>query len=111
MLIGHKWNISYWPVWVGLLLSVSLVLGVYYMVVDHALQGPWLVTAAACLGVVQAIIQFVFFMHIGIESKPRWNLMIFIFTILIVFIIVGGSLWIMSNLRYNMSIIEQKASY
>lgn len=54
------------------------------------------------LAVLQLIVQLVFFLHLGSESKPRLNLMAFLFMLLVVVIVVFGSLWIMQNLDYNM---------
>jgi len=45
-------------------------------------------------------VQMVFFLHIGRGS--RWKLLTFIFTIIVVGIVVIGSIWIMHNLNYNM---------
>jgi cytochrome o ubiquinol oxidase operon protein cyoD len=50
---------------------------------------------------LQAGVQIVFFMHLG--TKNRWNLAMFISTAGLVIVIVGGSMWIMSHLNYNMS--------
>src|SRR3546814_1615888 len=38
----------------------------------------------------------------GKGSDSRWNLIMFLFMVLVVFIVVVGSLWIMANLNYNM---------
>lgn len=54
------------------------------------------------LAVIQLFVQIIFFLHLGKESKPRLNLMAFLFMILVVLIVVIGSLWIMQNLDYNM---------
>jgi cytochrome o ubiquinol oxidase operon protein cyoD len=55
------------------------------------------------LALIQLFIQLVFFLHLDRGSKPRWNLGILAFAILVVVIIVFGSLWIMANLNYNMT--------
>ena len=36
------------------------------------------------------------------ESKPHWQTITFCFMLLVVFLVIGGSLWIMNNLDYNM---------
>jgi cytochrome o ubiquinol oxidase operon protein cyoD len=54
------------------------------------------------LAFVQVIIQLIFFLHLGEEESPRWNLISFLFMVGVVFIIVAGSLWIMFNLDYRM---------
>lgn len=52
------------------------------------------------IAVVQLIVQVIYFLHIGRGSK--WKLRTFIFTLIVVIIIVAGSVWIMENLNYNM---------
>ncbi len=55
----------------------------------------------AALAVTQLLVQLLFFLHLGRESKPRWNLIVLAFAVMVVVIVVFGSLWIMKNLQYN----------
>jgi len=87
---------------VGFVASILLTLIAYFVVVKHLLAGWALIFAIISLGVIQALVQFVCFLHLGRESKPRWNLIVFLFMILIGVILVFGSLWIMYNLDYRM---------
>ncbi len=87
---------------VGFLLSIVLTLAAYFLVVEHFVSGWALDLSVACLAIAQALVQLILFLHLMRESKPRWNLMVFLFTVLIVFIVVFGSLWIMNNLNYNL---------
>jgi cytochrome o ubiquinol oxidase operon protein cyoD len=50
---------------------------------------------------VQLAVQMIFFLHIGNEVKPRYNLIAFSSAMVVVFIVVFGSLWIMNNLNYH----------
>ncbi len=86
------------PVVIGFLLSVLCTLVAYLIVAEHLLR-PWVV---APLGFLQTLFQLVFFFHLGIERKPRWNLAMFLFMALVVVVVIGGSLWIMSDLNYRM---------
>lgn len=87
----------------GFILSILLTLIPYYMVVDHLIYNPvTLFGVVVLLGVIQLLVQLVFFLHLGTESKPRWNLMAFILTVVVVAILVVGAIWIMWNLQYNM---------
>jgi len=85
---------------VGFILSVLTTLLAYFFVVNDLWPKETLVYIVMAIAVVQLIVQVVFFLHIGRGS--RWKLMTFIFTILIVAIVVVGSIWIMDNLNYNM---------
>lgn len=92
----------------GFLLSVALTLAVYFPVARHVhshhtiYSDGSLLALMFSLAVVQLVVQLVFFLHLGRESKPRWNLMVFGLMLVVLLIVVGGSLWIMDNLNYHM---------
>lgn len=54
------------------------------------------------MAILQLLAQVVFFLRINNSSQSRWYLMPFIFTGVIILVLVAGSLWIMFNLNYNM---------
>lgn len=86
----------------GFVLSLLLTLLAYLLVTKSVVDTSLVVPGIVVLAVVQLVVQLVFFLHLGRETKPRWNLMAFLFMLLVVFIVVVGSLWIMRNLDYNM---------
>jgi cytochrome o ubiquinol oxidase subunit IV len=94
----------------GFLLSVILTLTAYILVVQHTLSTRVILAAIVTLAMVQFLVQLFFFLHLGRETKPRWKLVVFGFMITVVCILVFGSLWIMSNLNYQMT-TQQINSY
>ena len=54
------------------------------------------------MALLQILVQLVYFLHMNSSSEGSWNLIAFIFTVLIVAILVVGSLWIMFHLNTNM---------
>lgn len=86
----------------GFILSLFLTVTAFMCVMNQVVTGRMLVLAIVGLAIAQLLVQLVFFLHLANEKKPRLNLMVFSFMILVVGIIVGGSLWIMQNLDYNM---------
>ncbi len=74
---------------IGFILSLLLTLASYWTLI-HVLIG---------LSCIQAFIQLVCFLHLGLESQPSWNLLSFLFMLLVLVILVFGSLWIMHNLN------------
>ena len=56
--------------------------------------------ALVALAIAQLLVQVILFLHLGQEKKPRWNLTAFIFALIVVGILVGGTLWIMNNLGH-----------
>lgn len=87
----------------GFAFSLLLTLDAYFLVSKHLLTGIPLVAAVAGLAVVQLLVQLICFLHLGDEPRPRWNLMALLFALMVVFIIVFGSIWIMYHLNYNMT--------
>jgi cytochrome o ubiquinol oxidase operon protein cyoD len=85
----------------GFGLSLILTLAAYVIAVKGVVHGWDLIYLLAGLAIVQLFAQLVFFLHLGRESRPRWNLTALLFAAMVVFILVFGSLWIMKNLQYN----------
>lgn len=96
---SHKTLAGY--VW-GLALSLILTLGSFGLVGWHLLKVSDLYVVISILAVLQLFVQSIFFLRLNASQEGRWNLLPFLFVILIVGILVAGSLWIMYNLNYNM---------
>ncbi len=86
----------------GFILSILLTLVAYMLITTHILSGTEAVAAVISLALLQLLTQIIFFLHLSNKSRARWNLTAFVFTIIVVLILVVGSLWIMNNLNYNM---------
>jgi cytochrome o ubiquinol oxidase subunit IV len=98
----HGWNTSFKPPFLGFILSLILIVASYRMIDDYHLSSWVLTLTLFGMAIGQALIQLVFFLHIGLESQPHWNTITFLFTVLVIVLVVGGSLWIMNNLNYNL---------
>lgn len=92
---------------VGFILSVILTLLAFLIVTEHWLAGNQALLAIGALAILQFTVQTLCFLHLGGETKPRNKLMVFLFMLMVVVILVGGSMWIMNNLNYHMSQTEQ----
>src|SRR3989304_3280446 len=95
---------------IGFVLSIILTLIPYFIVVKHLMVNQTAVFAVVGSALVQLLVQVVFFLPFHKKSNPHWNLIVFIFTILIVIILVAGSLWVMYNLNYNMTEVSPSNS-
>ncbi|GAC1414279.1 MAG: cytochrome o ubiquinol oxidase subunit IV [Candidatus Doudnabacteria bacterium] len=93
----------------GFYLSAALTFSAFLIVYInsqlgyHIFSRMLLFVLILVLAVIQLCTQLAFFLHLGREEKPHWNLNAFIITISLVLIVVVGSLWIMNHLNYNMS--------
>ena len=92
----------------GFVTSVILTLLAYLLVVHSRLSTTIIVSFIIFLALIQFLVQLVFFLHLGKETKPKWKLFVLVFMILIVAILVFGSLWIMNNLNYRMTPKQQE---
>lgn len=84
---------------IGFLSSILLTLAAYFLVVGTSLTGWLLYAPLVLLALTQMWVQVRFFLHLGKEAKPQWNLLAFLFMLLVISILVLGSLWIMNNLN------------
>lgn len=83
---------------IGFVLSILLTLAAYFLVAEHVFTSSALISVIVTLGFVQALIQLVFFLRLGLEGRPHWNLFVFLFMALVGVVIVLGSLWIIYDL-------------
>lgn len=88
---------------VGFTLSLLFTLMAFGLVEWRLFIDTHLYIALALLAIAQLLVQSVCFLGLNTHSESRWNVMPFLFTILIIAILVSGTLWIMYNLNYNMT--------
>jgi len=86
----------------GFILSLLFTLIPYYLVVKKPTDKHTILATIIAFAVLQLVVQVVFFLHLGREKKPRWNLFFLTSTIGIILVVVLGSIWIMNHLHYNM---------
>lgn len=92
----------------GFATALGVTLLAFWLVMNEVVRGRGLIAIVMALAVVQLTVQLVFFLHVGEEERPRWNLMALLFMLIILVIIVAGSLWIMNNLNYNMMMTSEQ---
>lgn len=97
--IKKEWHGTLKSYLVGFAISIILTALSFYIVAAKLLSGQFLVYTLVALAIVQAIFQLLFFLHLGQEARPKWESVIFYFMVLVLFIIVLGSLWIMHDLN------------
>jgi cytochrome o ubiquinol oxidase subunit IV len=88
----------------GFFYSIALTEIAFWMVMHGERTLPrWVVVGGIFLAaVVQILIHLHYFLHLDRSSTVRWNVLALVFTVLIITIFIGGTLWIMSNLHYRM---------
>lgn len=94
---------------IGFILSILITIAAYIPVYVHQTSAhevfshAFLIPFVLILAFVQLTVQLWFFLHIGKESGPRWNLAFFVSTFGLVLLVVVMSIWIMNHLNTNMT--------
>jgi cytochrome o ubiquinol oxidase operon protein cyoD len=87
---------------IGFILSILLTIVPYVLVVNHILSSDAIIVSIVILAVLQLLVQLIFFLHLSAHPEHRSTLLSFIFTVIVLFILVAGTLWIMYNMNVNM---------
>ncbi len=100
--IKKQWHGTLKSYVIGFIGSVVLTGASFTLAWTQFISGHTLIYLLVGLGILQAFLQLKFFLHIGSEPKPQWESLIFLFTVMVLLIIVLGSLWVMHDLDYRM---------
>ncbi len=95
---------------IGLVLALGMTATAFWVAHSHVLWGPGIPVGLAVLAIAQMGVHLVFFLHITTGPDDANNVLALAFGIIIVFLIVAGSLWIMANLNHMMMPMSQMMS-
>jgi cytochrome o ubiquinol oxidase operon protein cyoD len=86
----------------GFILAVILTVVAFGAVMSGAFSrlALWFVIFGAAI--LQILVHLHYFLHLDDSSAMRWNVLALVFTVLILVLFIGGTLWIMSNMDYRM---------
>ena len=87
---------------VGLGLAVLLTIGSFVVAQTNLLWVPGIPVGLVVLAFAQIGVHLVFFLHLGTGPDHTNNIVALAFGLLIVFLVIAGSVWIISNLNANM---------
>jgi len=86
----------------GYALALLLTLAAFGLVYLRVLDGQEAFYTLLGLGLVQMLVHFRCFLHIDLQRSARADLMLLLFSSLIVALMVGGTLVVLSNLQQRM---------
>src|SRR6202021_880778 len=92
---------------VGLGLAILLTATSFFVAGTDLVWQPSIPVAIVVLAIAQMGVHLVFFLHITTGADNTNNVLALAFGMLIVFLVIGGSLWIMANLNHNMLPMDQ----
>ena len=92
---------------VGLGLASLLTVASFLAVGTHLIWAPAIPVALVVFAIAQMGVHLVFFLHITTGPDNTNNALALAFGVLIVFLLIAGSIWIMGHLNTQMMPMEQ----
>lgn len=87
----------------GFILSVVLTAAAFGLVMSGMIESKVVNAAAIVLfAVVQIVVHMHYFLHMSTKSEGGWTVLALVFTLMLIFIAITGSLWVMYHLNSNM---------
>jgi cytochrome o ubiquinol oxidase operon protein cyoD len=87
---------------IGLALALILTGISFWVASTSVLWGPGIATGLVVLAIAQMGVHLVFFLHITSGPDNTNNVLALAFGVLIVFLVMVGTIWIMSHMNANM---------
>jgi cytochrome o ubiquinol oxidase operon protein cyoD len=92
---------------VGLGLALLLTATSFFIAGTDLVWQPSIPVALIVLAIAQMGVHLVFFLHITTGPDNTNNVLALAFGLLVVFLVVGGTVWIMGHLNQNMPPMDQ----
>ena len=86
----------------GFTLALVLTAIPFALVAARMLAGVPALSVIAVAAVIQILVHLHYFLHLDLISTPRENLLAIAFAAILIFMMIGGSLWIMFDLHHRM---------
>ncbi|TGE00067.1 cytochrome o ubiquinol oxidase subunit IV [Methylobacterium nonmethylotrophicum] len=87
---------------IGLALATLLTAASFWVAQTKVMWAPAIPVALLTFAIAQMGVHLVFFLHLTSGPDNTNNIMALAFGVLIVFLLFGGSVWIMHHMNYNM---------
>ncbi|UJF17547.1 cytochrome o ubiquinol oxidase subunit IV [Vibrio sp. SS-MA-C1-2] len=87
----------------GFILALILTALPFYLVEFSDLPISTIFTVIFICAIIQVVVHFKYFLHMQIKTEQgKWDMLSLVFTSIVAFIVIGGSIWIIINLNNNM---------
>ena len=93
---------SYLSYTAGLVLAILLTITSFVVSQTNLLWPPGIPVGLVVLAFAQIGVHLVFFLHLGSGPESTNNILALAFGVLVVFLVIAGSIWIIANLTTNM---------
>jgi cytochrome o ubiquinol oxidase subunit IV len=98
----HEPTASYLSYTTGLGLAILATIASFIVSQTNLLWAPGIPVGLVVLAFAQIGVHLVFFLHLGSGPDSTNNILALAFGVLIVFLVIAGSVWIIANLNSNM---------
>ena len=98
----HEPTASYLSYTAGLALAIIATIASFIVAQTNLLWPPGIPVGLIVLALAQIGVHLVFFLHLGSGPDNTNNILALAFGVLIVFLVITGSIWIIANLNANM---------
>ena len=86
---------------VGLGLAIVATIASFVVSQTGLLWAPGIPVGLIVLAIAQIGVHLVFFLHLGSGADSTNNILALAFGVLVVFLVIGGSIWIITNINAN----------
>jgi cytochrome o ubiquinol oxidase operon protein cyoD len=87
---------------IGFILSVILTAIPFWLVMTHQLPPDTTKFVILGFAAVQVVVHMIYFLHMNSKSEGGWNMMAMLLTVILLFIVLTGSIWVMYHMNANM---------
>lgn len=87
---------------IGYGLALILTLASFAAVALNGIELAHRLALITIFGLIQLLVHFRFFLHIDLSRQKREDLQLILFSVLLLAIMAGGTIWIMANLTTRM---------
>jgi cytochrome o ubiquinol oxidase operon protein cyoD len=98
----HESTASVLSYTVGLGLAIVATIASFVVAQTNLLWPPGIPVGLIVLALAQIGVHLVFFLHLGSGPDQTNNILALAFGVLIVFLVIGGSIWIIAHLNTNL---------
>jgi len=98
---GHHGSLKDYAI--GFILSVILTAIPFWLVMTHQFEkSSTTAIVVLAFAAIQVVVHMVYFLHMNGKAEGGWSMLSTIFTVVLLFIVLSGSIWVMYHMNKNM---------
>lgn len=98
---GHHGSLKDYAI--GFILSVILTAIPFWLVMTHQFEkSSTTAIVVLAFAAVQVVVHMVYFLHMNGKAEGGWSMLATVFTVVLLFIVLSGSIWVMYHMNKNM---------